>query len=93
MTAAGLPPVDQALLPAGVRTAPPAERSAYEAALGFERVLAGQLAKQLEATAGGDDDQSPYASLIPGALADGIMASGGLGLAEPLAQAISKDAS
>ena len=92
MSAGGLPPVDQALLPAGMRSAPAAQRQAYEAALGFERVLVGQLAKQLQASTG-EEDASPYASLVPDALADGIVADGGLGLAQPLSQAISKDAS
>jgi hypothetical protein len=91
MSSAGLPPVDQALLPAAVRSAPRAEQQAYEAALGFERVLVGQLANQLQESTGGEDS-GPYASLVPSALADGIMAAGGLGLAEPLSHSISKDA-
>lgn len=89
MTGAGIPPVDQALLPADIRSAPPARRNAYEAGLGFERLLVGQLATSLAGSAqdafGGD---SPYASMLPDALADGVMDGGGLGLARQLADEI-----
>jgi len=86
---AGLPPIDQALLPQDIRTAAPARKDAYEAGLGFERLLVQQLSQSLTDSArdamGGD---SPYASLLPDALADGIMGGGGLGLARQLADAI-----
>jgi Rod binding domain-containing protein len=87
--ATGLPPIDQAQLPADVRTAAPARKQAYEAGLGFERLLVQQLTTSLADSArdamGGD---SPYASLLPDALADGVMAAGGLGLARQLTDAI-----
>lgn len=87
--ASGLPPVDRAQLPADIRTAPAARRDAYEAGLGFERMLVQQLTQSLSDSArdalGGD---SPYASLLPDALADGVMGGGGLGLARQLADAI-----
>jgi hypothetical protein len=86
---AGLPPIDQALLPADIRTAAPARKDAYEAGLGFERLLVQQLSQSLTDSArdamGGD---SPYASLLPDALTDGVMGGGGLGLARQLADAI-----
>ncbi len=86
---AGLPPIDASLLPADIRTAAPARKQAYEAGLGFERLLVQQLTQSLADSArdamGGD---SPYASLLPDALADGVMAGGGLGLARQLADAI-----
>jgi hypothetical protein len=89
MTIAGLPPVDRSLLPADVRAASPARQDAYEAALGFEQLLVQQLTESLAATSrealGGD---SPYASLLPEAMADGVMQGGGLGLARQLADAI-----
>lgn len=90
MTIAGLPPIDRAQLPADVRTAPPARRDAYTAALGFERMLVQQLAESLTATSGDEaiGGDSPYASLLPEALADSVMASGGLGLARQIADAI-----
>jgi hypothetical protein len=89
MSAGGLPPIDQSLLPADVRRGPAARRNAYEASLGFERLLVTQLATSLAGSAqdafGGD---SPYASMLPDALADGVMDGGGLGLARQLTDAI-----
>jgi hypothetical protein len=89
MTLAGLPPVDRSQLPADIRRASPARQDAYSAALGFERLLVQQLTESLADTSrdalGGD---SPYASLLPEAMADGVMQSGGLGLARQLADAI-----
>jgi hypothetical protein len=89
MSLGALPPIDQSLLPADIRTAAPARKDAYEAGLGFERLLVQQLSQSLTDSArdamGGD---SPYASLLPDALTDGVMTSGGLGLARQLADAI-----
>lgn len=89
MSLAGLPPIDRTSLPADVRDAPQARRDAYEAGLGFERLLVQQLAESLtdgaRAALGGD---SPYASLLPEALTDGVMGGGGLGLARQLADAM-----
>ena len=47
MSATGLPPIDQSLLPADIRRGPAARRDAYEAGLGFERLLVTQLATSL----------------------------------------------
>jgi len=89
MSFGALPPIDQALLPPDVRDAPVARRDAYRAALGFERLLVEQLTSSVAASAkdalGGD---SPYASLLPDALAGAVMDGGGLGLAPQLADAI-----
>ena len=88
-----LPPIDRSLLPADVRDASPAQRRTYQAALGFERMLVSQLAKSLSDTTGGEDEQASaatqtYRSMLPDALADGIIAGGGLGLAKDLAKEI-----
>jgi len=80
-----LPPIDQATLPADVRAAGPQARARYQAALSFERQLTTELAKQLSSTAGESLGSGPYAQLLPEALADGITAAGGLGLARTLA--------
>ena len=91
---AGLPPVDQALLPAAVRTGTPERRKEYDTALAFERQLVGELTKQLAATAAPEDDASTsaatktYRDMLPGTLADSIMAEGGLGLAQQLDAAL-----
>jgi hypothetical protein len=87
-----LPPVDQATLPADIRSAPAARRQAYEAGLQFERVLVQQLTQELEQTAqpqGEDADPAggAYAQLLPDALTDGVMSAGGLGLARTFADA------
>jgi Rod binding domain-containing protein len=54
----GLPPIDQALLPADIRRGTSADKKTYAAALGFERALVDQMAKTMAETAkpidGGD---------------------------------------
>lgn len=85
----GLPAIDASLLPADIRQAPQTRREAYTASLGFEQLLVQQLTESLASSAreamGGD---SPYASMMPTAMADGIMDAGGLGLARQLTDSI-----
>ena len=95
MTSA-LPPIDQAALPAEVRNGTKQDKKAYEAALGFERMLLGELTKSLADTAkpidGGDDStgagqpqdaaSSMYMQMLPDQLADAVTSAGGLGLAK-----------
>ena len=84
-----LPPIDASVLPAAVRNGSDADKKNYQAALGFERMLVQQLTKAMADTTktGGDEDDSSgaatstYRAMLPDALADGITASGGLGLA------------
>lgn len=76
-----LPAIDDALLPADVRSAPSEVRQQYQAALSFEHQLVSELAKQLSTTAGSAMQDGPYAQLLPDALADAITSAGGLGLA------------
>ena len=85
-----LPPVGSGAAPADVRGGSRQERAAYDAALGFERVLLGQLTASLQRTATGEDGEGagPYASLIPETLADALVASGGLGLADDLSRSL-----
>lgn len=86
-----LPPIDNALLPAEVRTGTPADKKDYQSALGFERMLLGELTKALADTAkpaGGDDSEpqdaasSMYMQMLPDQLADSLISNGGLGLAQ-----------
>ena len=90
MSANGLPPIDPSVLPKDVRNGTPQHRQAYEAALGFERMLVEQLTKTLADTAAPDDDQSAdaatktYQQMLPGTLADAITSDGGLGLARQM---------
>ncbi len=59
------------------------------AALGFERMLLVQLTQQLAKSAqpegeGSSAASAAYRDLLPGALADAIVAGGGIGLADGL---------
>ncbi len=88
-------------LPAGV-TLPPEIRSAgtgvqdeYRSALAFERVLLGQVTKAMQATVGGADGTSAateaHKSTLPDAIADAVIAGGGIGLASDLVRALRTD--
>ncbi|MDX6397249.1 MAG: hypothetical protein QOJ43_657 [Gaiellaceae bacterium] len=87
-----LPPIDQSLLPAEVRDGSKQDKQSYQAALGFERMLLGELTKALADTAkpaGEDGDAQPedaassmYMQMLPDQLADSMISNGGLGLAE-----------
>jgi Rod binding domain-containing protein len=87
-----LPPIDQATLPADIRNGSKQDKQAYTAALGFERMLLGELTKQMAETAQpaeGDDDNkdaasSMYMQMLPDQLADAVTANGGTGLARSL---------
>jgi len=61
------------------------------AALGFERMLLIQLTQQLSKTSGGDEDQQSaatqaYRDLLPGAMADALVAGGGIGIATSITE-------
>jgi Rod binding domain-containing protein len=87
-----LPPIDQAALPAEIRAGSKQDKKNYQAALGFERMLLGELTKAMADTAkpadGGDSGQpedaasSMYTQMLPDQLADAVTAGGGLGLAQ-----------
>jgi Rod binding domain-containing protein len=68
----------------------PARTDAERAGLAFERMLLVQLTQQLAKTAEPEGEASSAASqayrdLLPGALADAMVAGGGIGLAQHLA--------
>ena len=91
-----LPPIDTSVLPADVRAGSKADQDNYKAGLSFERQLVEQLTQVMADTTkaqGSDaaDDGSSAASdsykdMLPGVMADSIMAAGGLGLARTIAQ-------
>jgi Rod binding domain-containing protein len=58
MAAAGLPPLDSALLPVDVRKAGPKAEQTYETALSFESVLTEQLTQSLTSTLTGSSTGS-----------------------------------
>jgi Rod binding domain-containing protein len=96
MSDLAIPAIDNALLPKDVREGTPERRKQYDAALPFERQLVGELMKALAATAAPADDSSTtaatssYRDMLPGAMADAVMAEGGLGLAAQLDKSINQ---
>ena len=79
-----IPPIGAAGVPAGVGRTPE-----EKAALGFERMLLVQLTEQLAKSAEPQDESGSaasgaYRSMLPGALADAMVAAGGVGLAASL---------
>jgi Rod binding domain-containing protein len=91
-----LPPIDNSLLPANVRTGTTADKDRYKSALAFERQLVEQLTQSLAQTgktqSDADDGSSAatnsYKEMLPGVMADSIMSAGGLGLAATIAQSL-----
>lgn len=81
-----LPSIPASALPADVRAGSPADQKAYRAAMGFERILLGQLVGDMT-KAGGLAD-SPRASAIEDAMSDALLAGGGLGLGGQLYRAM-----
>jgi Rod binding domain-containing protein len=84
-----LPAINQSLLPAEVRNGSAADKKSYQAALGFERMLLGELTKAMADTAkpadgdqSGDAASSMYMQMLPDQLADAVTKNGGLGLAK-----------
>jgi Rod binding domain-containing protein len=95
--ASALPPINEAALPAEIRNGSAKDKKDYQAALGFERVLLGELTKAMTDTAkpagsgdGSDSGQpqdaasSMYMQMLPDQLADSIVSGGGIGLAQDL---------
>jgi Rod binding domain-containing protein len=103
-----IPAIDNSVLPAAVRNGTTAQQQTYKTALTFERQLVGQLTQQLADSAAPADDGSDstddgagasmssntdaYTQMLPGVLADSIMKSGGLGLAQQLYDNMQKGA-
>jgi hypothetical protein len=84
MAVQGLPPVPAAALPRDIREGSMSDREAYEAALGFERMLVAKLVETAMPERQGGDASSPYTTAVTGAFADGLMTAGGLGLARQI---------
>ena len=94
-----LPPVDNSLLPADVRTGTTADKDRYKTALAFERQLVEQLTQSMADTSKAEEGSSDsgsgdgssaatdsYKQMLPGVMADSIMSAGGLGLARTIAE-------
>lgn len=76
---AGLPDVPLSALPAEVRSGTEKQQETYRAALGFEKLLVGQLVSTMTESA--PLATGPQASMVQDALADALTTGGGLGLA------------
>jgi Rod binding domain-containing protein len=85
----GLPSIPDAALPAAVRSGSAADQQSYRSALGFEQVMLGQLVEALvpEGSALAD---SAYAGAVKDAFAQGLVDSGGIGLAQQLFQTMQR---
>ena len=78
----GLPSVPDSALPPSVRAGSQQQRDTYRAALGFERMLVGELIETM--TASTPLVEGPHGAAVEGALADSLLVGGGLGLAAQL---------
>jgi Rod binding domain-containing protein len=77
-----LPAIASAALPREVREGSAQDREVYGAALGFERMLLGQLAQSMTSAAGSSSGSSgPQRELLGDTLADAVASGGGTGLA------------
>jgi Rod binding domain-containing protein len=98
----GIPPIDQSLLPASVRNGGQKDVQLYDQALGFEGMLDQQIAKALTDTLkpvgdsdsgddsdGGDATTNMLSQLLPQALSQGLVANGGVGVANQIYQSLS----
>lgn len=94
-TGVSIAQVDRAALPAAVRDGSAERRERYEAALGFERQLVGQLTQQLMGSIGGESSSAALDAVresLPETLADAIIGQGGLGIAAQLDTSWNADA-
>jgi hypothetical protein len=86
----GLPAISEAVLPRAVREGTAKDKEAYQAALGFERLLLTQLVDTM--TAGQPAlSEGPHGSLVKDALADALVSQGGLGLAAQIHSSIASE--
>jgi Rod binding domain-containing protein len=79
----GLPSVPDTALPAAVRSGSAADQRAFRSALGFEQVMLGQLVEAIVPQDSALAD-SPYAGAVKDSFAQGLVDSGGIGLAKQL---------
>lgn len=85
-----IPPLDAAAVPRDVRAAGPEAVDRFRGALGFERVLLGELLET--ALPDPSADGGPQAAQLPATLADALVANGGIGLGADLCDALAPPA-
>ena len=79
----GVPVISDAALPSAVRAGSDADKQAYKAALGFEKVLLGELVKEMTA-ATPSLTEGPRGDAVADAMTDAFASAGGIGLAPQL---------
>lgn len=75
--------ISDAALPSAVRAGSEADKQAYKAALGFEKVLLGELVKEMTA-ATPSLTEGPRGDAVADAMTDAFASAGGIGLAPQL---------
>jgi hypothetical protein len=89
MPTSGLPQISDAALPRELRGGSAADKRDYKAALGFEKVLLGELVKEM--TRGTPAlTEGPRGDSITDALTGALADAGGIGLAPQLFQTMRK---
>lgn len=85
-------PVAGAPLPPEIRAAGKRAQDEYRSALAFERVLLGHVTRTMQSTIGAPEGASApteaYENMLPDAIADAVIAGGGIGLASDLVRAL-----
>ena len=86
-----LPAVSDAALPRDVRAGSPDDKRAYNAALGFEKLLLEQLVKEMSA-ATPSLTEGARGDAVTDAMTDALADAGGIGLAPQLYQTLRRTA-
>ena len=86
-----LPAVSDAALPRDVRAGTAADQKAYKAALGFEKLLLGQLVKEMTA-ATPSLTEGARGDAVTDAMTDALANAGGIGLAPQLYKTLQRTA-
>ena len=87
----GLPQISDAALPRDVRSASAADKREYKAALGFEKVMLGELVKEMTRSTP-SLAEGPRADAVGDALTDALANAGGIGLAPQLYKTLQRTA-
>ncbi len=87
----GLPAVSEAALPAAVRAGSDADKRTYKAALGFEKLLLGELVRELTKSTPSLTD-GPRGDAVTDAMTDALTDAGGIGIAPQLFSTLSRTA-
>ena len=79
----GLPAIPDSALPAAVRNGDAAHKQDYQAAMGFEQVMLGQLVKEM-LPQDSELASGPYGDEVQDAMTSSLVDGGGIGLGRQL---------